>query len=43
MSGYLTTAGGRSATFSIIVNGPSSSATEAAIDAPVTAVAALPQ
>lgn len=42
MSGYLTTAGGRRAVFSIIVNGPNLGHAEAAIDALVTTVAELP-
>jgi D-alanyl-D-alanine carboxypeptidase/D-alanyl-D-alanine-endopeptidase (penicillin-binding protein 4) len=42
MSGFLTTAGGRSATFSIVVNGPATGSAEPAIDALVTAIASLP-
>lgn len=42
MSGYLTTAGGRRAVFSVIVNGPNLGHAEGAIDALVTTVAELP-
>ncbi len=42
MSGYLTTAGGRRAVFSVIVNGPNLGRAEEAIDALVTTVAKLP-
>jgi D-alanyl-D-alanine carboxypeptidase/D-alanyl-D-alanine-endopeptidase (penicillin-binding protein 4) len=41
MSGVLTTAGGRRATFSIVVDGSSTGQTEPAIDALVTAIASL--
>jgi D-alanyl-D-alanine carboxypeptidase len=40
LSGYVTTAGGRQAVFSIVINAPNAAA-EPAIDAFVTAVAQL--
>jgi D-alanyl-D-alanine carboxypeptidase/D-alanyl-D-alanine-endopeptidase (penicillin-binding protein 4) len=42
MSGELTTAGGRHATFSIVVNGPRANDLAPAIDSLVTAIASLP-
>jgi D-alanyl-D-alanine carboxypeptidase/D-alanyl-D-alanine-endopeptidase (penicillin-binding protein 4) len=42
LSGYLTTVGGRTATFSVVVNGDRVGSAQSAIDALVATVAASP-